>query len=137
MAEKLTIADGTKLTVISRSEELLELEVSYDGGGTPPPPHLHPAQDERFEILAGTITAKLDGREQELSAGEVLEIPRNTVHQMWNAGGERAVVRWSTMPAGRTLDWFREIAAVQRGEPSSDPATLLERYSDTFRLADA
>jgi hypothetical protein len=55
---------------------------------------------------------------------------------MWNEGSEPAVMRWLTTPAGRTLDWFREIAALQGGdEPLGDPATLLQRYDDTFRLA--
>jgi hypothetical protein len=44
---------------------------------------------------------------------------------------------WRTMPAGRTLDWFSELAALQRGEPLKDPATLLSEYSDVFRLAES
>lgn len=93
MAEELEIGPGTKLDVVSHSDELLGLRASYEGGGKPPPPHLHPAQDERFEILAGTMRAKVAGLEQTLSAGEVLEIPRRTVHQMWNEGEEQALVR--------------------------------------------
>ena len=135
--EELTIGIGTTLSVVSHSEELLELRASYEGRGAPPPAHLHPAQDERFEILAGSMTAKIAGREHELGVGDVLEVPHSTVHQMWNPGEERAVVSWKTMPAGRTLEWFREIAAVQHGEPLSDPATLLARYGDVYRLADA
>jgi quercetin dioxygenase-like cupin family protein len=135
VGEELEIGTGTRLRVLSRSEELLELEASYDGGGSPPPAHLHPEQDERFEVLAGAMTARVSGRERELSRGAVLEVPRGTPHQMWNAGGETAVMRWSTTPAGRTLEWFRELAALARGEQAGDPATLLERYRDVFRLA--
>jgi Cupin domain len=117
---------------------VLEFEARYAPGGSPPPPHLHPAQDERFEVLAGAMRTKIAGVEGTLAHGEVLEIPHGTVHQMWNAAGEPAVLRWETTPAGRTLDWFREIAALQGGgEPLGDPATLLARYSDTLQLADA
>jgi hypothetical protein len=57
---------------------------------------------------------------------------------MWNGAEEPAVLRWLTTPAGRTLAWFREIAALQSGQtPLGDPSTLLQRYRDTFRLADS
>ena len=58
-------------------------------GGSPPPKHFHPAQDERFEVLEGALTARVDGEERELESGDVLEIPRGAVHQMWNAGERR------------------------------------------------
>jgi mannose-6-phosphate isomerase-like protein (cupin superfamily) len=82
------------------------------------------------------MRAKIAGRERELVAGDVLDVPRSTPHQMWNAGDEPAVMRWTTTPAGRTLDWFRELAAAMAGTPVGDPATLLDRYSDVFRLAE-
>ncbi len=135
LQELLAIAPGTTLRVLAHEPERLELEASYEGGGAEPPAHLHPSQDERFEVLAGRMRARIDGRERELSAGESVEIAAGTEHQMWNAGTERAVMRWTTMPAGRTLDWFRELAATIAGEPIGDPANLLERYSDVFRLA--
>src|ERR1700694_2265599 len=37
------------------------------------------------------------------------------------------VVNWKTIPPGRTLEWFRELAALQRGASLGDPATLLSR----------
>jgi hypothetical protein len=77
------------------------------------------------------------GQEGTVRAGETLEIPRGTVHQMWNAGEETAVVSWTTRPAGRTLEWFRVLSTMMRGEASEDPAALLAEYSDVFRLADA
>jgi mannose-6-phosphate isomerase-like protein (cupin superfamily) len=86
-------------------------------------------------VLAGAVRTRVAGAEGALEQGEMLEIPRGTLHQMWNAGQETAVMRWETRPAGRTLDWFREIAALQAGEePLGDPTTLLERYGDTVRL---
>jgi mannose-6-phosphate isomerase-like protein (cupin superfamily) len=135
-AEVLAVGPGTTLRVTAHDERHLEFEASYAGGGTPPPAHLHPSQDERFEVLAGAMRVRIAGHERELAAGEVLDVPRGTAHQMWNAGEEQAVMRWTTTPAGRTLDWFRELAAAMAGTPVGDPATLLERYSDVFRLAE-
>src|SRR5262245_28086416 len=134
--EQLRIGPGTKLLVLSHDKEALVLEASYAGGGSPPPAHLHPAQEERFEIRVGEMQAIVAGERRSLPAGEVLEIPRETVHQMWNEGEREATVIWRTSPAGRTLAWFRELAAALRGEGREDPSTLLADYADVFRLAD-
>lgn len=136
MDEELTIGPGTTLRVLSRTDEVLEVEATYAGGGTPPPAHLHPDQGERFEVRAGAMRTRIAGREGEIAAGEQLEIPIGTVHQMWNDGETPAVVNWKTMPAGRMLEWFRELAALARGESLGDPSTLLSRYSDVFLLAE-
>jgi mannose-6-phosphate isomerase-like protein (cupin superfamily) len=137
MSEELTIGPGTTLRVVARSEKTLEVEVTYDGGSTPPPPHLHPGQDERFKVVSGAMRTRIGQREETIVAGEELTIPRGTTHQLWNDRDVPAVVNWRTMPAGRTLDWFLELAALQRGEPLKDPGLLLSEYSDVFRLADA
>jgi quercetin dioxygenase-like cupin family protein len=133
--ELLEIGPGTTLRVISHGDDRLVVESRYRGAGAEPPAHLHPEQDEFFEVLAGTMQTKIDGVDGELGQGETLEIPAGTVHLMWNAGEEEAVLRWTTTPAGRTLDWFRELGAMLAGEPLSEPATLLDRYADVFRLA--
>ena len=41
--------------------ELLEMEASYPAGGQLPPEHLHPKQDERFEVLDGAVRAIIGG----------------------------------------------------------------------------
>ena len=67
MTEELAISPGASLRVLSRTEQELVLEARYAGGGSPPPAHFHPAQDERFEVFAGAMRARIDGRESELT----------------------------------------------------------------------
>jgi Cupin domain len=122
--------------VIAHDEHVLRLRATYAAGGAAPPPHLHPEQDERFEVLAGAMRNRIAGEDGELREGEVLEIGRGTVHQMWNAGDEPAVVDWRTTPAGRALDWFRALSAMLAGESTADPAALLAEYADVFRLVE-
>jgi quercetin dioxygenase-like cupin family protein len=137
MAEELTIGPGTILRVVSVTPEELEFRASYAPGGSPPPAHFHPQQDERFEMLTGTMLTRVNGDEGEIATGDVLEIPRGAVHQIWNGGEEPAEMRWLTMPSGRTLAWFRELAKLAAGDAGVEGATLLERFADTFRLASA
>jgi mannose-6-phosphate isomerase-like protein (cupin superfamily) len=134
--EELELGPGTTLRVVSHEQQELVFQARYAGGGSPPPAHLHPAQDERFEIQSGAMTAIVAGEQQLIAGGEALEIPRGTAHQMWNAGAQPAVVIWRTRPAGRTLDWFRELSAALRGEGREDPSTLLADYADVFQLVE-
>jgi mannose-6-phosphate isomerase-like protein (cupin superfamily) len=89
------------------------LYVHRGPNGSPPPKHLHPAQDERFRVLEGALRVRVDGAERELGSGEEIEIPRGAVHQMWNPGSAPARVIWETRPAGRTEQWFRELGGLQ------------------------
>ena len=139
----LKIGPDESVTVRESTPELLELEVTWGPGGRPPPKHLHPAQDERFEVLEGSLRSNLDGIVRDLGPGEEIEIPRGAPHQFWNAGEARARAIWQTRPAGRTEQWFAEIDRLQReGKVGSngipDPremVPLLSEYDDVFRLA--
>jgi quercetin dioxygenase-like cupin family protein len=140
------VSDTLKLTpsesiTIRRSEpDVLEVEAVYGPAGKPPPAHLHPEQDEHFQVLDGALTARVAGEERTLGPGETIDIPRGTPHQMWNASSAETRVRWETRPAGRTEQWFRAIDGAIREAGGKMPgplhfAPLLEEYRDTFRLA--
>ena len=145
MGETFKLTATETLALVSSAPEVLEVEASFGAGHGPPPPHLHPAQDEHFEVLEGELRARVDGEERTLAAGDTLEIPRGKVHQMWNPSKEPARARWETRPAGRTEGWFRAIDRLHRdgharGGGTPRPlafAVLASEYRDTFRLAGA
>jgi quercetin dioxygenase-like cupin family protein len=143
VSRTLKLTPTESVTIRQSTPELLEVEVTYGPAGSPPPKHLHPSQDEHFEVLAGTINVRVGGQERTLRQGDRIDVPRNTVHQMWNAAGEPARVLWQTRPAGRTEQWFAAIDDLHRtgrvgrnGMPGPLAfAALLDEYSDVFRLA--
>jgi quercetin dioxygenase-like cupin family protein len=137
--ETLRLGPREAVTVRVDSPEVLEVEATYGPASGAPPKHFHPAQDEHFEVLAGTLTARLGDEERKLAVGATLDIPRGVVHQMWNEGPGQARVAWRTTPAGRTLEWFRAIDELQGGNPTGKPsllafAPLLNEYRDVFRV---
>jgi quercetin dioxygenase-like cupin family protein len=140
MGDVLKLGPHDSLEIVSSSEAALEVEASYRPGGSPPPAHLHPGQDESFEVLEGAMRVRVDGEESELPAGGEIEILRGQVHQMWNPHEEPARVRWVTTPGGRTEQWFRLLDGLfgEDGDIAAgrevDFGALLEEYSDTFRL---
>ena len=122
-------------TAAETDGELLEMEATYEPGSVEPPEHFHPKQDERFEILAGTMEARIGGESKLLKTGEEVFIPAGTPHAMWNGGSETARVAWETRPAMRTEEFFSAMS----GEPQSDDApsgeALLREFRNEFQLA--
>lgn len=126
------------VTVVEHGRDRLVVDVTYAPGGKRPPTHLHPAQDERFEITSGLVGVKLPSGRRICAAGEVLEIPRGTPHALWNAGEEPARAVWVTAPAGRTLAWFRTLDALNRAHGGLPGvvgfAPYLVEFADVFRV---
>jgi hypothetical protein len=137
MPETLHITPTETVTIVDETADLLAVEAHYTPSGKKPPKHFHPSQDEHFEVLEGTLATRVDGEDRLLRAGDTLDVPRGTVHQMWADGGV-ARVRWETRPAGRTPQWFRAIDALHRdgrAPGAADWGVLLTEYRDVFRLA--
>ena len=141
MADTLKLTPSETVTVRQSSPELFEVEGRWGPAGKPPPAHYHPAQDEHFEVLEGTLMARVDGQERELRKGDVLDIPRGMAHQMWNVADSPARALWQTRPAGRTEEWFRAIDRLIDGEGGERMpgalafAPLLAEYDDVIRLS--
>jgi mannose-6-phosphate isomerase-like protein (cupin superfamily) len=97
-------------TAADTDGELLEMEATYEPRLIEPPVHFHPRQEERFEILEGTVQAEIDGERRQLRSGDTLNVPAGTPHSMWNAGDVPARTRWETRPALRTEQFFEAVS---------------------------
>ena len=133
----LNLSPSAAVTVRSATPEALEVEAAYEPRSPAPPAHFHPAQAEHFEVLAGSITTLVDGSERVLAAGDAIDVPAGTVHQMWNAGEEPARMLWRTMPAGRTLAWFEALDAFQRDGDGAKFGAAFNEYREVFRLVES
>lgn len=143
MSETLTLTPTEAVKIRSSTGDSLLVEATYAPGGSPPPKHLHPSQDEHFRVLEGGLRVRVDGEQRDLAAGEELAVPQGAVHQMWNPGEGAAKVEWRVSPPGRTEQWFRAVDSlystgrVPQGKMASplDFAGLLREYDDVIRLA--
>jgi len=61
--------------------------------------HVHPTQEERFEILSGTLGLRTGGEEIVADPGETVTIPAGTPHRFWNAGEDEVRFRCEVRPA--------------------------------------
>jgi len=93
---------------------LLRLEMFASPGGAPPPEHLHPRQEERFEVRSGVLGARVGGEERALRAGESLVVPMGTPHTWWIGGEEDARVVVGFRPALNTETFFETMYGLAR-----------------------
>jgi quercetin dioxygenase-like cupin family protein len=52
--------------------------------------HVHPSQEEQFEILRGSVGFKIAGKKLIAGRGQRLTVPAGTPHKFWNAGDDEA-----------------------------------------------
>ncbi len=93
--------------------EFIEIEGTMRAHSAGPPIHVHPQQEETYQIMSGTADVFLDGRWHQLRPGESLTVPRGAPHTIKNGHDEDV----------RAMNWHR-------------PAVRFEDFSRTFhRLA--
>jgi quercetin dioxygenase-like cupin family protein len=123
-------------TSVESDGELHQMRVTYQARSDLPPSHIHPAQDETFEILDGEVEFILDGEPSAHAAGAVVEVPAGTVHQLHNVSDQPATVLWSTRPALRTGEFFMALHEAQESGDIDRLVAVIDEYDDVFCLAD-
>lgn len=105
-----TLDNGNvRLTFRETDGHSLEMEALYRPGSPRPVEHYHPAQEETFEVLDGSLRFNVAGAERTLHAGDRVVIPPGTVHQAWNDAPHEARVRWIVQPPLRTQRFFETV----------------------------
>jgi glyoxylate utilization-related uncharacterized protein len=141
--ELVNPVSGQGIAFRSITPELLEVETWYRAGGPAAPPHLHPAQDERFEVLSGEVRAVIAGEERTLRRGDVLDVPAGTPHEFGGHAGTDGRARWQTRPALRTAEFMETTFGLARdgrvnprtGVPGLlQMALTLREFDAEFRL---
>jgi quercetin dioxygenase-like cupin family protein len=93
--------------------EVLHVEIWLDprGGVTP---HIHPAMEERFEVLSGTPSF-LAGREwRTAAAGDTVVVPAGSRHAYRNRSTETVHMVCHARPPSTLQEFLEETAALSR-----------------------
>jgi quercetin dioxygenase-like cupin family protein len=133
---------GQQLTFIRCEKDLLEMESSWSPGKEPPA-HYHQYQEEEFRIIKGRLSIRINGQVREYVTGEIIKIPKGTVHAMWNNSGTETVASWKVVPAMETEEVLRTFFGLANdGKTNKDgvPGILqvsltASKYSREIRLA--
>jgi quercetin dioxygenase-like cupin family protein len=86
--------------------ELLQGELIVKPHGFVAAAHIHPLQEERFEVISGSVRLRMGGIEKEIQKGESMVVPSRTPHLWWNDSDQEARVLVEVRPALRTEEFF-------------------------------
>ena len=86
--------------------ELFEMSLYLAPKGFIAAAHVHPRQEERFEIAGAPVMFKVGGKQRLYQPGEVAVVPPGTPHVWWNPGTEEAATLVQFRPALDTETFF-------------------------------
>lgn len=86
--------------------ELYQVDFYMQPGGFVAAEHIHPLQEERFEVISGTLRGRVAGKEVSGGPGEQLVVPAGTPHVWWNSGADELHVLVEFRPALRIENFF-------------------------------
>jgi quercetin dioxygenase-like cupin family protein len=92
----------------------LAWELMLAPGGRVPSSHAHPAQEERFTVVAGQMRFRVGGQPILAGPGATVVVPPETVHSFANAGPETARVLVTTRLALQMRELLETAAAMAR-----------------------
>jgi quercetin dioxygenase-like cupin family protein len=124
--------------------ELCEADLYFQPGAFVAAEHIHPLQEERFEVISGMLRGRVAGKELTSGPGERVVVPKGTPHVWWNSGDEELHVLVEVRPALRIESWFETFFGLaQDGKVNSktglpnlfQSALMMRAYRDVLVLA--
>jgi quercetin dioxygenase-like cupin family protein len=111
-----------------------------------PPLHVHPAAEESYQVIEGSLDICVDGEWRTLRAGESASVPAGVPHTLRNAAAEAVRIVNVHRPALQFESFFREMQAlIGQGKikrlPPKEPrsaiyvAMLFSKYPNEIRVA--
>ena len=108
------------------SGDLVMFEFTVPPQARVPAPHFHRDVDEAVYGLEGTLTMTVDGDRRELRSGEVIFIPRGSVHHHENLHEQTARALVVLTPGSIGRRYFEEIAMAVNVPGKPDLARVKE-----------
>jgi mannose-6-phosphate isomerase-like protein (cupin superfamily) len=105
--------------------------------------HIHPNQEERFEVVEGTMRFKMGRKRVIAGPGEVVVVPAGQKHDFANVGDDEALVRVEVRPALKMEQLFETAVGLAEqhrtmlgGIPKPlDLALFTQQFDDEVRAA--
>ncbi|MGH3088445.1 MAG: cupin domain-containing protein [Rubrobacteraceae bacterium] len=110
--------------------EAVVFETFVEPGGFVAAAHVHPRQEELFEVIDGSVGFRLGREEFVAGPGERLIVPAGTPHRFWNAGEEEVRFVCEVRPAIRFEQLIETMFAL-----ASDGKTNEKGMPNPLRLA--
>ncbi len=131
-------------TAAETNGELLQIDFMFPPHIPVSSEHIHPLQEERFEVISGMFGFLVDGQEAMGGPGYQTVAPAGVPHNFWVVGDEAAQIRFEFRPALRTAEAFETLwALIREGKVNqktgrANPlqmALFVSEYRDEYVLA--
>jgi mannose-6-phosphate isomerase-like protein (cupin superfamily) len=131
----------------SRDDDVLRVEIRTDPGGGVLAEHIHPQMEERYEVVEGEVTFRVDRKPVVVGAGAKLVVAPGVRHSFENTGTDTAHLEVEAEPPLHLRESIEEGASLARterftatGKPRSlralaEGAVLALRYRETVILS--
>jgi len=104
--------------------------------------HVHPYQEERFQVLEGTVMFRIDDQELSAQTGDTILVAAGRKHQFWNAGDEEVRFACEVRPAlqfEQLIETMFSLAQAGRTNRKGMPnllrlAVIAQAHFETVRL---
>jgi mannose-6-phosphate isomerase-like protein (cupin superfamily) len=103
---------GERIRFLPSGGDDLRFEISLRPGGFVPFAHVHPNQEERFEILAGRPRFRIGREQRDVQPGEVVVVPPGIRHAFHNPTEDEVRILITFAPSMRTEELFRVFFAL-------------------------
>lgn len=101
---------GQRLTFLTVGEaDVFRAEGHFPPGGFAGVEHIHPFQDEHFEVLSGEAAFSVSGEEHVVGPTGTIDVPAGTRHTFRNAGVTDMRVRFEFRPGSSSTERFYEL----------------------------
>lgn len=104
--------------------ELFQGDLYLQPGAFVAAEHIHPLQEERFEVITGTLRGRVAGKEFASGPGESVVVPRGAPHVWWNAGDDELHALVDLRPALKIESFFETFFGLAQ-DGKVDPKTGL------------
>lgn len=137
----LNPSSGDSYEFLQTSQETngkyVAVKITLNTQGQQVPSHIHTFQDEKFEVLSGSLTIFSQGKKKILNAGESVLLPKHQAHNHYNESNAEVVFVQTVSPALDFEHLLETIVGLSRdGKMPNGKAGLMQelvllRYIDS------
>ena len=121
-----TLAFKTQTSELGGAALLWEL---ISPPGTMVPPHVHAIEDEFIYVAEGELEVLIGDQKLTAQAGDLLKMPKNVPHGIWQKGDATARTLWMVVPAGHMQGLLTALGQLPADQPP-DPAQIGQIFAE-------
>jgi uncharacterized cupin superfamily protein len=97
--------------------------------GTMVPPHVHTVEDEFIYIAEGELEVLVGDKKYRASTGDLVKLPKNVPHGIWQKGDKTTRTLWVVVPAHRMENLLSSLGKLPADLPP-DPIQVGKIFAD-------